>query len=53
MKLTFLGSGSMAQALVEGLASKYDIEVVGRNSSSLLSIQKSLPKVSTKLIEKK
>jgi pyrroline-5-carboxylate reductase len=52
MKLTFLGSGSMAQALVEGLASKYDIEVVGRNSSSLLSIQKSLPKVSTKLIEK-
>jgi pyrroline-5-carboxylate reductase len=35
MKLTFIGNGNMAEALIAGLVEKYEIEVYGRNAQSL------------------
>lgn len=34
MKLTFIGNGNMAKALIEGLVENYEIEVFGRNKQS-------------------
>ena len=53
MKLTFIGNGNMAQALIKGLVENYEIEVLGRNEKSLQAIQTQLPKISTKVIEDK
>ena len=39
MKLTFIGNGNMAEALIAGLVSKYEIEVYGRNEKTLSVIQ--------------
>ncbi len=50
MKLTFIGNGNMAQALIEGLVGNYEIEVLGRNQKSLQALQERLPQVSTKVI---
>jgi pyrroline-5-carboxylate reductase len=40
MKLTFIGNGNMAEALIAGLINRYEIEVYGRNEKSLLEIAK-------------
>ncbi|MBT8348134.1 MAG: NAD(P)-binding domain-containing protein, partial [Sulfurovum sp.] len=53
MKLTFIGNGNMAQALIKGLVENYEIEVLGRNKKSLQSLQEQLPGISTKVIEDK
>ena len=50
MKLTFIGNGNMAQALIKGLMQKYEIEVFGRNQTSLNALQNELPTIQTKLI---
>ena len=50
MKLTFIGSGNMAQALIEGLVENYEIEVLGRNKKSLQALQEKLPQISTKVM---
>lgn len=38
MKLTFIGNGNMAEALIAGLCQNYEIEVYGRNATSLEKI---------------
>jgi pyrroline-5-carboxylate reductase len=50
MKLTFIGNGNMAKALIEGLVSSYEIEVLGRNEASLRTLQESLPQISTRVL---
>jgi len=52
MKLTFIGNGNMAKAMIEGLIKKYEIEVWGRNSKSLTLLQEQIPQISIKEIEK-
>ncbi len=52
MKLTFIGNGNMAKALIEGLVKNHEIEVIGRNKEALKILQEQLPKISTKVIEK-
>ena len=49
MKLTFIGNGNMADAIIAGLVDSYEIEVYGRNERSLLEIS-SKYKVETKQI---
>jgi len=51
MKLTFIGNGNMAKALIKGLVSSYEIEVLGRNKSSLEELQKEIPNISTNLLK--
>jgi len=50
MKLTFIGNGNMAQALIKGLVQHYEIEVFGRNQKSLQTLQDALPNISTKIL---
>jgi len=50
MKLTFIGNGNMAKALIEGLVKNYEIEVLGRNKKSLRVLQDRLPQISTRTI---
>jgi len=50
MKLTFIGNGNMAKALIEGLVSSYEIEVLGRNEVSLKALQDKLPQISTRVL---
>ncbi len=50
MKLTFIGNGNMAQALIKGLLQHYEIEVLGRNEKALKALQESLPNISTKVL---
>lgn len=49
-KLTFIGNGSMAEAIIKGLYTKYEIEIYGRNIDSLEKLQKKFKKVSIKQI---
>jgi len=51
MKLTFIGNGNMAKALIKGLVSSYEIEVLGRNKSSLDQLQKEIPSISTNILK--
>ena len=51
MKLTFIGNGNMAKALIEGLVSSYEIEVLGRNEASLKALQEALPQISARVLE--
>jgi len=50
MKLTFIGNGNMAKALIQGLVTSCTIEVLGRNKKSLDALQKELPNITTKLL---
>ncbi|MEA3456627.1 MAG: pyrroline-5-carboxylate reductase [Campylobacterota bacterium] len=50
MKLTFIGNGNMAKALIEGLAESYEIEVLGRNEKSLQALKTKLPQITTKVM---
>jgi len=49
MKLTFIGNGNMAKALIKGLVGTYEIEVLGRNEVSLEALAKELPSISTRV----
>ena len=51
MKLTFIGNGNMAKALIKGLINDYTIEVIGRNKKSLSKLKEDIPKISIKVIE--
>ncbi|CAA6801543.1 MAG: Pyrroline-5-carboxylate reductase (EC [uncultured Sulfurovum sp.] len=50
MKLTFIGNGNMAKALIEGLVSSYEIEVFGRNEASLKALKERVPQITTKVL---
>ena len=50
MKLTFIGNGNMAKALIKGLVSNYTIEVLGRNKQSLEKLKEELPQITIKII---
>ena len=52
MKLTFIGNGNMAKALIEGMINNYEIEVIGRNEKTLTDLQKQLPQINTKVMKK-
>jgi pyrroline-5-carboxylate reductase len=45
MKLTFIGNGNMAKALIKGLVNSYEIEVLGRDKISLENLKKELPQI--------
>jgi len=51
VKLTFIGNGNMAKALIEGLVSSYEIEVLGRNEASLKALEESLPEIRTRTLD--
>jgi pyrroline-5-carboxylate reductase len=51
MKLTFIGNGNMAKALIDGLVANYEIEVLGRNAKTLELLQEKIPNITTKVIE--
>lgn len=53
MKLTFIGNGNMAKALIEGLVANYEIEVIGRNEKSLQALQEQVPQITTEVIQDK
>lgn len=50
MKLTFIGNGNMAKALIRGLVKNYEIEVLGRNEKTLKTLKESLPQITTNVI---
>ena len=50
MKLTFIGNGNMAKALIEGLVGTYDIEVLGRNQMTLEALKVEIPEVSVRVL---
>jgi pyrroline-5-carboxylate reductase len=50
-KLTFIGYGNMAQAMIEGAIQHYEIEVLGRNWSKLEKLQKRFPLITIKKID--
>ena len=52
MKLTFIGNGNMAKALIKGLVSTYEIEVLGRNKTTLEELQKEIPNITTSVLKK-
>jgi pyrroline-5-carboxylate reductase len=51
MKLTFIGNGNMAKALIQGLVNTYEIEVLGRNEATLKALQEEIPKITTRLLD--
>ena len=51
MKLTFIGNGNMAKALIKGMLKDYEIEVLGRNATTLATLQKALPQITTKVMD--
>jgi len=51
MKLTFIGNGNMARALIKGLVSKYKIEVLGRNKLSLDNLKQEIPTISIGILK--
>jgi len=51
VKLTFIGNGNMAKALIEGLVSSYEIEVLGRNSATLKALQEKIPQINTRVLD--
>jgi len=47
MKLTIIGTGKMAEAIITGAVVYHDIEVVGRDTKKLQSLQAKIPKIKT------
>jgi pyrroline-5-carboxylate reductase len=50
-KLTFIGNGNMAEAIIKGLIGKYEIEVYGRNQNSLKILADKYPTITTQTIQ--
>ena len=53
MKLTFIGNGNMAKALIEGLVGNYDIEVLGRNAHALNALKEKMPQITSRVMQEK
>ena len=53
MKLTFIGNGNMAKALILGLANNYEIEVIGRNEQTLKILKNEISHITTKILSSK
>jgi len=51
MKLSIIGNGTMARALINGLIDSYEIEVIGRDEFKLKTLHDIFPKIETKLFE--
>ena len=51
MKLTIIGYGKMATALINGLVDEYEIEVVGRDTYKLNALKNIFPKIEIYSIE--
>ncbi len=51
MKLTLIGNGKMAEALIAGLINKYEIEVIGRSPAKLQRLEQKYPKIKIKIME--
>ena len=49
-KLTFIGNGNMAKAIIKGLVGKYEIEVLGRNETTLTTLKNEIPQITTALL---
>ena len=49
-KLTFIGNGNMAKALIKGLMKDYKIEVLGRNQTSLNNLKNELQNIEISLL---
>ncbi len=45
MKLTIIGTGKMAEAIIKGAVVYHDIEVVGRDEKKLENLQSKMPKI--------
>lgn len=52
-KLTFIGNGNMAKAMIKGLLGKYEIEVLGRNSKTLEMLKSEMPSIDILKIDDK
>lgn len=50
-KLTFIGNGNMAKAMIKGLIGKYEIEVYGRNKTTLKSLKNEIAEIETYLLD--
>ena len=50
MKLTLIGNGNMAKALIYGLIKDYEVEVIGRNSKRLEELKSQIPQIEIKLL---
>jgi len=50
MKLTFIGNGNMAKALIQGLVSEYEIEVLGRNKATLEQLKSDIPNITISVL---
>jgi len=50
MKLTIIGTGKMAEAIIRGTVVYHDIEVVGRDEKRLQKLQKELPKIKIQVL---
>jgi pyrroline-5-carboxylate reductase len=51
MKLTLIGNGIMAQSLARGLIKNYEVEIIGRDTNKLKSLQEKLPEITTKVLD--
>jgi pyrroline-5-carboxylate reductase len=51
MKLTIIGTGNMAKALIKGLYTKYELEILGRDDVKLNIIKKAFPKIEINQIQ--
>ncbi|NQY21821.1 MAG: pyrroline-5-carboxylate reductase [Campylobacteraceae bacterium] len=50
MKLTLLGNGNMAQAILRGLINDYDLEIISRNEKKLNEIKLEFPQITVKTL---
>lgn len=51
--LTFIGNGNMAKAMMRGLLGKYNIEVYGRNETTLNNLKKEMNEIEIHLLGEK
>ena len=51
MKLTLIGNGFMAQALIRGLINNFEIEIIGRSEKKLNEIKARIPEVQIKVMQ--
>lgn len=51
--LTFIRNGNMAKAMMRGLLGKYNIEVYGRNETTLNNLKKEMNEIEIHLLSEK